>query len=122
MNRVKHEARASKARVENYLREQDVYFRKKKEMERLKMRVGLLQKQLQQRERLEKEGGAESLQLEEGWGGADLVGTFTAGERECGIVGGAAAVELVIQKLAAIEDVVVLTAGCICCTFENFVD
>ncbi len=43
-------------------------------------------------------------------------------ERECGIVGGAAAVELVIQKLAAIEDVVVLTAECICCTFENIVD
>ena len=61
LNKVTREANASKARVENYLREKDVYFKKKKEMERLKMRVGLLQRQLQQRERQEKEGEFTSL-------------------------------------------------------------
>ena len=57
LNKVTAEVRGSKDRVDNYLKEKEEYFKKKRDVERLKMRVGLLQKQLQQRERLEKEGG-----------------------------------------------------------------
>ena len=57
LNKVSAEANAAKARVENYLKEQEEYFKKKRKVERLKMRVGLLQRLVQHRERLEKEGG-----------------------------------------------------------------
>jgi len=57
LNNLTAEVSGSKARVENYLKEKEDYFKKKRDVERLKMRVGLLQRQLRHRERLEKEGG-----------------------------------------------------------------
>ena len=56
LNRTGVDSRSSKVKVQEYLREQEDYFQKKRERESVKMRIGLLQAQLQQQERLEKEG------------------------------------------------------------------
>lgn len=46
----------SKVKVQEYMKEQEDYFRKKREKEKLKMRITMLQRQIQQREKLEKDG------------------------------------------------------------------
>lgn len=46
----------SKAKVQEYMREQEDYFRKRRERENRKMRIALLQREIQQREKIEKEG------------------------------------------------------------------
>lgn len=56
LNRIMVKVKESKSRVQDYLREQDDYFKKKREREGLKMRIALLQKQLQRQGKVEKEG------------------------------------------------------------------
>ena len=56
LNKATVECNSSKVKVQGYLREQGDYFAKKREKESLKMRVALLQRQIQQQERVEKEG------------------------------------------------------------------
>ena len=51
----------SKGKVQSYLQEQEEYFKKKREKESLKMRMGLLQRQILQQEKLEKEGKGETI-------------------------------------------------------------
>ena len=56
LNNTTMEGNRSKVKVQQYMREQGDYFRKRRERENMRMRTALLQRQIQQQERLEKEG------------------------------------------------------------------
>ena len=57
LNATSIRAQGTKVKVQGYMEEKREYFRKKEERESLKMRIALLQREIQQREKLEKEGG-----------------------------------------------------------------
>ena len=59
LNAATVESESSKVKVQEYLEEQEDYFRKEREKESLKMRIALLQRHIQQQEKLEKEGEEE---------------------------------------------------------------
>ena len=55
LNKRSMEANRCKARVHDYLRQQEEHFRKKRERERLRMRVALLHRLVLQQEKMEED-------------------------------------------------------------------